>query len=79
MTNEADQSSDDLELATRYWVNRAWRQVRNGSRATGPNDRELRIRRSLQRSELIEAGRDLVEDEKSDSGRNADVADEPPQ
>jgi hypothetical protein len=74
---------DDSELASRYHVQRTWRQIRNGGspsawQTTSADDRKVGVGLSLQRRELVQPWSDLVQNEKRDRGRNADVPNEAP-
>lgn len=68
--------------AARYEIERTWRQLRNGGRpvetaAAGTDDGQLSVGGSLKHGQLIQPGGYLVQDEKSDSRRDPNVADEP--
>lgn len=81
VTMAAEPGGSDIELAKRYHVERTWRQIRNGlsaeSATASPDDGQLSVALSLERGNLIEPRGDLVQDEKGNRGRNADVANEP--
>jgi hypothetical protein len=77
----ADQSGiTELQRASRYYVWRTWRQIRNGGTASnatsGANHSQVGVGLSLQGGELVQPRRDLVQDEKGDRCGNPDVADE---
>jgi hypothetical protein len=69
-------SSDELELARRYLLERAWRQVRQGPPAGRGNDRELSVGLDLIGGNSVQSRSDLVEDEKRNRGGHADVPNE---
>jgi hypothetical protein len=72
----------DLELASRYHVERTWRQIRNGRptlglTTSGTDNGQLSVSLSLERGQLVKPRGDLIQDEKGDRGRDTDVPDEP--
>jgi len=81
-SGETSVTTNDLELAGRYHVERTWRQIRNGRTAAaatgGADDGQLGVRLSLQGGQLIESRSDLVQDEESYGRGDSNVPNKPP-
>lgn len=68
-----------LSAASRYEVERTWRELRNGPPAASTDDCQLGVGSGLQNRQLVESRSDLVQDEKSDGGWHSDISNKPPE
>lgn len=80
MTSTTGESISTLQLASRYHVERTWRQLRNGGNAARAarcsDDGQIRVGLGLESRQLVQTRGDLVQDEKGDRRGNANIADE---